>query len=62
MTPLSGPGHSEEEDRFLLVGTRMNARILIVCDCIRVNDTIRIISARNVDKRERQAYVRFRNA
>ncbi len=41
------PDHSEEEDRFLLLGISEAANICIVCHCYRESDTvIRIISAR----------------
>ena len=39
------PDHSEEEDRFLLLGISFGFRVLVVCHCYRQNDTvIRIIS------------------
>jgi len=49
--------HSEIEDRFILLGMSSASRILIVVHCYRrSNDTIRIISARKVTKKERKAY------
>ena len=48
--------HSDDEDRFLLVGKRFNLRILMVCHCYRVADRIRIISARKATSRERAVY------
>jgi hypothetical protein len=45
--------HSEDEDRFLLVGMSSRFRILFVCHCYRENDsTIRIISARKANGQE----------
>ena len=51
------PDHSDEEDRFLLLGLSFNLRILVVCHCFRESDTvIRIISARKADKDEEGVY------
>ena len=53
------PDHSEDEDRFIMLGLSFKARVLIVCHCHRQNDTvIRIISARKADKRESKDYQR----
>ena len=55
------PDHSEEEDRFLLVGRSYNLRILLICHCYREGERIiRIISARRATKTERSAYPRGR--
>ena len=55
------PDHSEEEDRFLLVGRSYKLRILLICHCYREGDRIiRIISARRATKTERSAYPRGR--
>ncbi|CAM3700466.1 MULTISPECIES: BrnT family toxin [Halomonas] len=59
---ISDPDHSEEEDRFILLGTSIHSRLLVVCHCIRDGETIRIISARKADKRERKAYEGYRYA
>tara|TARA_R110002012_G_scaffold105830_1_gene246915 strand:- start:359 stop:655 length:297 start_codon:yes stop_codon:yes gene_type:complete len=60
---MSDPDHSEPgEDRFLLLGTSIHSRLLVVCHCIRQEDRIRIISARKAEKRERKMYERFRHA
>jgi uncharacterized protein len=54
---FSDPEHSEEEDRFLLLGTSFNLKTLVVCHCFREQETvIRIISARKADKDEQQFY------
>ncbi|MEJ2446259.1 MAG: BrnT family toxin [Exilibacterium sp.] len=59
---IADPDHSEEEDRFILLGTSIQSRLLVVCHCIRDHDVIRIISARKADKRERKVYEGYRNA
>ncbi|WP_428633473.1 BrnT family toxin [Sedimenticola sp.] len=59
---IADPDHSEEEDRFILLGTSIHSRLLVVCHCVRENDSIRIISARKADKRERKVYEGYRNA
>ena len=59
---ISDPDHSEDEDRFILLGTSIHSRLLVVCHCIRVNDSIRIISARKADKQEREIYEGYRHA
>ena len=49
--------HSESEERFLLLGMSITARLLLVCHCERgEGDTIRIISARPATKRESSFY------
>ena len=51
------PDHSEEEDRFLILGLSSVLRLLVVCHCFRENDEqIRIISARKATKRESATY------
>ena len=40
------PDHSEDEDRFLLLGMSFKLRVLVVSHCYREKDSIRIISAR----------------
>jgi uncharacterized protein len=53
------PDHSDDENRFLLLGLSIKLRILIVCHCFRESDTsVRIISARKTDKREELEYWR----
>ncbi len=57
--PLSStfpdPGHSVEEDRFIIIGTSDRGRAIIVSHTDR-EDRIRIISARKATRRERKAY------
>ena len=51
------PDHSEDEDRFLLLGMSVRLRALVVCHCFRERETvIRIISARKADHEEEQQY------
>ena len=53
------PDHTQDEDRFLLLGMSFKLRVLVVCHCFRKNETlIRIISARKADKAEEQEYWR----
>jgi hypothetical protein len=49
------PDHSEEEDRFITVGTSVAGRFLIVAHADRGTQT-RIISARVLTRAEREAY------
>lgn len=54
------PDHSQQEDRFILLGMSDYSRLLIVCHCYRKNDTIiRIISARKANKSEEKQYRRY---
>ena len=51
------PDHSEEEDRFIMLGMSSALRILVVCHCYRENDgQIRIISARKATRKETATY------
>ena len=59
---IADPDHSEMEDRFILLGASIYSRLLVVCHCVRENDSIRIISARKADKDERLIYEEFRHA
>ncbi|MFQ5484819.1 MAG: BrnT family toxin [Desulfobacterales bacterium] len=53
--------HSEDEDRFILLGISIKLRILIVCHFFRESATIvRIISARKADGDEKNEYWRYR--
>jgi hypothetical protein len=49
------PGHSEDEDRFVLIGLSPAGRLLVVVHTDR-GASIRIISARRATKRERRTY------
>ena len=59
---IGDPDHSQDEERFILLGTSIESNLLIVCHCIREEDSVRIISARKADKKERQIYENFRYA
>ena len=49
--------HSDEEDRFIMLGMSNESRILVVCHCEREADNlIRIISARKATKSEQKYY------
>jgi len=49
--------HSDDEDRFLLLGLTGRLRVLVVCHCYRQEDeVIRVISARKANALERQQY------
>jgi uncharacterized protein len=51
------PEHSEDEDRFLLLGLSSAARPLVVVHCYRGADSmVRIISARKATKKEVRFY------
>lgn len=55
------PDHSEDEDRFILLGMSFKLRIIVVCHCFRENETVvRIISARKADKNEEHEYWRHK--
>jgi uncharacterized DUF497 family protein len=55
------PDHSEDEDRFILLGMSLRLRTLVVCHCFREGDmVVRIISARKADRSEEDAYWRRR--
>jgi uncharacterized DUF497 family protein len=50
-------GHSDDEERFLLLGMSSNSRLLVVCHCERAaGEVVRIISARKATKRESAFY------
>jgi uncharacterized DUF497 family protein len=51
------PDHSEDEDRFILLGISFRLRALVVCHCYREKESvIRIFSARKADKSEQGDY------
>lgn len=54
---IDDPDHSEEKERFILLGFSKRANMLVVCHCYRRSDSvIRIISARKATKNEERAY------
>jgi uncharacterized DUF497 family protein len=51
------PEHSEEEERFILLGLSSAARTLVIVRCYRDSDSlVRIISARKATKKEVRFY------
>jgi uncharacterized protein len=52
---IHDPLHSDEEDRFILIGNSYKNRLLVVVHTERGNK-IRIISARKATKKERKQY------
>ena len=54
-------GHSESEDRFILLGLSVEWRLLVVVHTHREpEDVIRLISARKADRQEQLTYSRRR--
>jgi len=50
--------HSEEEDRWVLLGKNLNESLLLVVHTIRSGEVIRLISARKATKNERSSYTK----
>jgi hypothetical protein len=54
------PDHSQQEDRFILLGFSAKLRILVVAHSYRADgNQIRIISARKATRNERKQYGQF---
>jgi uncharacterized DUF497 family protein len=54
---IDDPGHSVDEERFVLLGLSSSLRLLLVCHCYRETDgVIRIISARKATANESKSY------
>ena len=54
---IDDPDHSEDEDRFILLGLSAALRVLVVCHCYRSDDgVVRIISARKATTMEVKSY------
>lgn len=54
---IDDPDHSEDEDRFVLLGLSSALRLLLVCHCYRSeSNVIRIISARKATAKESNSY------
>lgn len=54
---IDDPEHSQEEERFIILGLSKKANLLVVCHCYRASETvIRIISARKATKNETKQY------
>jgi uncharacterized DUF497 family protein len=57
---ISDPDHSDDEDRFVLLGMSERFRVLVTCHCYREDDSvIRIISARKASKKEIRTYEEY---
>ena len=56
---MADPDHSEDEDRFILLGLSGRLYLLVVCHTYREGDEVlRRISARKADRSERAQYSR----
>jgi hypothetical protein len=56
---IDDPDHSDQEERFVLLGLSASLRTLVVSHTYRkADDLIRIISARKATRKEREAYNR----
>jgi hypothetical protein len=54
---IADPDHSQDEERFILLGLSASLRLLVVCHCYRGKDNvIRIISARKATANEAKHY------
>jgi uncharacterized DUF497 family protein len=54
---IPDPEHSEQEERFILMGMSAGLKLLVVCHCYRESEeVIRIISARKATKQEASFY------
>jgi uncharacterized protein len=54
---IDDPDHSEDEDRFVLLGMSHSLRLLVVVHCYRADgNVVRIISARKADADEQSLY------
>ena len=55
---IDDPDHSDDEDRFVLLGLSGALRLLLVCHCYRGDgNVIRIISARKASTRKSKSYL-----
>ena len=54
---IDDPDHSDEEERFILLGLSSSLRVLVVVHCYRSQgNAIRIISARKATREEQRYY------
>lgn len=54
---ISDPDHSQNEERFIIMGMSKDLRMLVVVHCLRqAGSHIRIISARKAGTKEQQTY------
>ena len=56
---IEDPDHSDDEERFILLGLSARLRTMVVCRCYReAESVIRLISARKASRSERTEYAR----
>lgn len=56
---IGDPDHSDDEDRFVMIGLSARLRVLVVCHCYRTAESeVRLITARKGDREERREYER----
>ena len=54
---IDDPDHSDDEERFVILGLSSAPRLLLVCHCYRKSgNVIRIISARKATNKESKSY------
>lgn len=54
---INDPDHSDDEDRFVMLGLSSNFKFVLVCHCYREQgNVIRIISARKASTKESKQY------
>lgn len=54
---IDDPDHSKSEERFILMGSSVHARVLVVVHCYRRSaSVIRLISARRAGTKEQKPY------
>ena len=54
---IHDPEHSDDEERFIILGLSVNVRMLVVIHCYRKNDRIiRLISAKKATQKESAQY------
>lgn len=53
---IDDPDHSNNEERMILIGMSMQSRLLVIVHIEKVENEIRIISARKATKKERKQY------
>ena len=54
---IPDPEHSQDEERFIILGMSRQAKLLVVCHCYRASETVvRIISARKATRNESAQY------
>lgn len=53
---IADPDHSAHEERMILIGMSIKARLLVVVHVEKVEKEVRLISARKATKKERKQY------